>query len=156
MRRTCDQLATRYTRKSSYFLVALLAFGNMVAAPALAQTKPRPDAVERTSEKKRDTCLNKAQTTADRRQCHSAHIDFQEKRLARSYEALLSLSPDPDHKKALEETQKAWQVYRSGTCGLYMSFLQGTIWHPVADECFAKLTAERRQFLDGLREEFPG
>jgi uncharacterized protein YecT (DUF1311 family) len=156
MRRTCDQLATNHTRKSFCLLVALLAFGSIVAAPAVAQTKPRPDAAERTSEKKQDICLNKAQTTADRRQCHSTHIAFQEQRLARSYDALLSLSPDADQKKALEDAQKAWEAYRSSTCGLYMNFLQGTIWHPVADECFAKLTAERRQFLEELREEFPG
>ena len=58
------------------------------------------------------------------------------------------------HTLQREDTQEAWRRYSTSQCDLYMSVFEGTMWHPLSDQCVLRKVEERTRELAEVRREY--
>ena len=98
-------------------------------------------------------CAEKVRTTADTRACWSSQIDKAQKELDREYQRFLKAIPS-DKQKDVGAAQEAWRRYSTSQCDLYMSVFEGTMWHPLSDQCVLSKVEERTRELAEVRREY--
>ena len=135
----------------SMILAATLGLQLLGASEAQAEPKAQWSA----SVKAAVACAEKMQTTADTRSCWIAQIDKSRKILDQKYQQFLSVIP-PDKRKGFVSAHKAWQQYHGAQCNLYMDLLEGTMWHPVSDQCILRKVEERTTELAEMRHNYGG
>ena len=92
-------------------------------------------------------------TTADTRACWISQIDKAQKELDREYQRFLKAVPS-DKQKDVASAQEAWRRYSTSQCDLYMSVFEGTMWHPLSDQCVLRKVEERTRELAEVRREY--
>ena len=98
-------------------------------------------------------CAEKVRTTADTRACWISQIDKAQKELDREYQQFLKAIPS-DKQKDVGAAQEAWRRYTSSQCDLYLSVFEGTMWHPMSDQCVLRKAEERTRELAEVRREY--
>jgi uncharacterized protein YecT (DUF1311 family) len=99
-------------------------------------------------------------STAGMRQCCYAAMEAWVEEMNKGYQTLLA-SLKPEGQAALREAQRAWLTYRDKqfelTNEIYMSEMQGTMYHVVATNNNMELVKERalhlKTMLDALNEQ---
>ena len=100
------------------------------------------------------------QTTKGMRDCAYVAMEAWDAEMNKDYQALLGLMK-PEGQTALREAQRAWLFYRDKefdlTNELYMSEMQGTMYHVVATNANMELVKARalelKTMLDALNEQ---
>ena len=98
-------------------------------------------------------CAEKVRTTADTKACWISQIDKAQKELDREYQLFLKAIPS-DKQKDVASAQEAWRRYSTFQCDLYMSVFEGTMWHPMSDQCVLRKVEERTRELAEMRREY--
>ncbi|MDO5638924.1 MAG: lysozyme inhibitor LprI family protein [Neisseria sp.] len=115
----------------------LAAIIGTAAATAAAEPKYRPSY---------DTCIEKAVSTADTRDCIRQELAYQDGRLNTAYQNLMRQYP-PAQRKILREAQRGWNVYKSKSTEL-LAAREGTMYRVMADGYYLHLTAARADELE--------
>ena len=128
-------------RISAFFASVLLCLLAAFNCPAQEQKKQEP--------------CEKAQTTAELRDCVGREYQEADAELNKVYKQVMTRLDDEGHKAALKEAQLAWIKYRDANCE-FESYLNrgGTIYPVVYEGCRAAMTASRtKELQESLKEE---
>lgn len=109
-------------------------------------------------------CAEKVRTTADTRACWIAQIDRANQSLNQEYEAFLTAvrSEEPEDPQGKVRSKRAtlvaaqadWVKYHLSHCNLYLGVFEGSMWHPVSDQCVLGKVEERLKDLIALRRDY--
>jgi uncharacterized protein YecT (DUF1311 family) len=125
----------------------------LVASEAQTREKTVPKAEQSAFTRAAIACAEKARTTADTRACWISQIDKARKALDQEYQRFLKAIPS-DKQKDVDSAQEAWRRYSTSQCDLYMSVFEGTMWHPLSDQCVLRKVEERTGELAEVRREY--
>jgi uncharacterized protein YecT (DUF1311 family) len=137
---------TTPTRRIARFAL-LLATTCWLGGAALAQDRTVEDSYSPTYK----TCMDAAGgVTMAMRECGNAEYGRLDAELNEAYRKA-SEALDPEQRKLLRDTQRAWLAYRDSTCS-FMSRLgdRGTMAALTDMSCLMSVTAERTQWLRDL------
>lgn len=150
---------TEELRHSDAAWIHLAFLGLVLGLLSLASSEPQAHeaatsrAERSASVKAAIACAEKVQTTADTRKCWIIQIDRAQKDLDREYRQFLGAIP-LDKQKDFASAQEAWQRYSTSQCNLFLSVFEGTMWHPVSDQCLLRKVEERTREVAEMRREY--
>jgi uncharacterized protein YecT (DUF1311 family) len=70
------------------------------------------------------------------------------------FQRFLKAAPDESRRKYLTHAQASWRSGALQTCNLYLCFFEGSMWHPVSDQCKLAKIEERTAELRRMREDY--
>jgi uncharacterized protein YecT (DUF1311 family) len=98
-------------------------------------------------------CMEKSEgITSAMEACIGEELELQDRRLNRSYKALMASIPD-GRRADLRDAQRKWIAFRDQNCGLYHDPEGGSAARLASKECVVTLTAERAYELETLKGE---
>ena len=81
--------------------------------------------------------------------CISEEFELQDRRLNRSYKALMASIPE--RRPELRDAQRRWIAFRDANCGFYYDAEDGSAARLVSKACVVILTADRAHELETLK-----
>ena len=98
-------------------------------------------------------CAEKVRSTADTRACWVAQIDQANRSLDQENKRFLEAVP-PEKRETLVSAKANWEKYHLSHCNLYIGVFEGTMWHPVSDQCVLEKVEERLKELTTMRRTY--
>jgi uncharacterized protein YecT (DUF1311 family) len=87
--------------------------------------------------------------TSEMEDCISGEFELQDRRLNRSYKALMASIPEK--RLELRDAQRKWIAFRDANCGFYYDAEGGSAARLVSKACVVILTADRAHELETLK-----
>jgi uncharacterized protein YecT (DUF1311 family) len=125
----------------------------MIAAAAVALIDGGASAAPARASDKKPDCYDRAMTQPEINACAAADAADADRRLNRSYQALLCYLDD-EEKERLKAVQRAWLAFRDVDCAYWASG-GGSIAPMNRLQCIAMLSNQRAMELDGLPPNTP-
>ena len=98
-------------------------------------------------------CMDKSGgVTSAMEDCISEEFELQDRRLNRSYEAMMASVPEK-RRADLRDAQRKWIAFRDANCGFYYDPEGGSAARLASKECAVTLTADRAHELETLQRE---
>jgi uncharacterized protein YecT (DUF1311 family) len=98
-------------------------------------------------------CMEKSEgVTSAMEACIGEELELQDRRLNRSYKALMASIPDR-RRADLRDAQRRWIAFRDANCGFHHDPEGGSAARQASKECVVTLTAERAYELETLTGE---
>jgi uncharacterized protein YecT (DUF1311 family) len=98
-------------------------------------------------------CMDKsAGVTPAMEDCIGEEFELQDRRLNRSYKALMASIPEK-RRADLRDAQRKWVAFRDANCGFYYDPEGGSAARLASKECVVTLTAHRAHELETLKGE---